>query len=131
MEGNKQAVISSTGITAATDNKINATKQELTRLKNDILADASVTFHIAEETLLNRDVYHITKKQEAVRNNQSRITTNELWIDKETGLKLKSITNANNKQISEYFVTKIDVHRQFNEKDFTLDLPKDVKIIEN
>ncbi|PCN43959.1 hypothetical protein B9C88_12645 [Brevibacillus laterosporus] len=74
---------------------------------------------------------NITKKQETVRNNQSSITTNELWIDKETGLKLKSITNANNKQIFEYIVTKVDFHPQFHEKDFTLDLPKDVKIIEN
>ncbi|ATO52123.1 hypothetical protein D5F52_12200 [Brevibacillus laterosporus] len=84
-----------------------------------------------EETLLNRDVYHISKKQEKVRNNQSNVTYNELWIDKKTGLKLKSISNANDKQISEYTVTKVDFHPQFNEKDFTLDLPKDVKIIEN
>ncbi|NKQ19171.1 LolA family protein [Brevibacillus laterosporus] len=131
MEGNKQAVISSTGVKAAVDNKINNTKQELKKLKKDILSDAKVTFHIVEETLLNRDVYHISKKQEKVRNNQSNVTYNELWIDKKTGLKLKSISNANDKQISEYTVTKVDFHPQFNEKDFTLDLPKDVKIIEN
>lgn len=131
MEGNQEAVVYSSGVKATTDNKINNSKQDLASLKKNILLDAKVTYHIVEETLLNRDVYHISQIQEKVKNGQSNVTRKDLWIDKATGFKLKSISNANNnKQVSEFTVTKVDFNPQFSEKDFTLDLPNNVKIVE-
>ncbi|MBM7109995.1 hypothetical protein SAM19_03398 [Brevibacillus laterosporus] len=131
--GNKEAVLFPAGVTAIADNKINHTKQKLIRFKEEaIQADSKMTFHVVEESFLNRPVYHFSRKQENVFQGKTRVYLTDLWVDKKTGFLLKETINDNNgTQASEYTVTKVNFNPTFNEKDFTLDLPKGVKLVDS
>ncbi|MBG9787211.1 hypothetical protein [Brevibacillus laterosporus] len=87
-----------------------------------------------ETTKDGRTSFYVSKGGMSTSYKEESMEGNKQAVISSTGVKAavdNKISNANDKQISEYTVTKVDFHPQFNEKDFTLDLPKDVKIIEN
>ncbi|MGG0793651.1 hypothetical protein ABE137_06550 [Brevibacillus laterosporus] len=131
--GDKEAVLYPAGVTAIADNEINHTKQKLKRLKEEASqTDSKMTFNVVEESFLNRPVYHFSRKKEDVFQGKTHVYLTDLWVDKKTGFLLKETINDNNgTQVSEYTVTKVNFNPTFNEKDFTLDLPKGVKLVES
>ncbi|PPA85559.1 hypothetical protein C4A75_07780 [Brevibacillus laterosporus] len=63
-------------------------------------------------------------------NEKPNISFKDWWIDKETGFELKSTGNwNNNKKTNEYIVIKVDFNPTFSEKDFTIDLPTGVTLV--
>lgn len=79
-----------------------------------------------EEEIIGRTVYHL--KAEAKENNQL-LGDQEMWIDKESWLVLKLISQSGD-SVSEMAYTKIDFDPEFSADTFSLTLPDDV-IVEN
>ncbi|MDF9411510.1 hypothetical protein E1B06_07215 [Brevibacillus laterosporus] len=109
---------SASEITAAPDQKVvNNDVFYLRELKNN----HKLQF-LGEETINNRATYHIM----AIPTQKDDLQV-ELWMDKDTGVAMKSITTVFGLQgITE--VTKLDFYPAFTKELFTLTLPSDVKV---
>lgn len=108
------------------DNEINKTMRELQRLKV-ALPDSKVAITVKEAQLLNRDVYHVVKKEEAKIDGKLHHYQDDLWIDQETGLLLKRIFTHNQAQAFSYTVDKVDFQPVFDEKTFEVSIPAGVE----
>lgn len=123
-EGGRGFIYSATK--SAYDNEINKTKRELQRLKV-VAPDAKVAITVKEETLLNRGVYHITKKEEVTIEGKPHAYQDDLWVDKESGLILKRTYNHNQASVFQYVVDKVDFQPVFGEKTFDLSIPANME----
>lgn len=129
-QGDKEAVLYPAGVAAAADSRINQTKRLLERLKHELGKKTAIAFRATEEKMLGRPAYHLAKKEQLVINGKTHVYLDDLWIDKETGLLLKQVSNNNNStQIYEFQVTKVDFKPVFSPKTFELVLPKGVKLV--
>lgn len=108
------------------DNEINKTMRELQRLKV-ALPDSKVAITVKEAQLLNRDVYHVVKKEEAKIDGKLHHYQDDLWIDKEAGLLLKRTFTHNQAQAFSYTVDKVDFQPVFDEKTFEVSIPAGVE----
>ncbi|WP_339285706.1 hypothetical protein [Oceanobacillus sp. FSL K6-3682] len=90
----------------------------------DTMEDSHTYEVVGEEELLDRDTFHI--KMEAKEAN-SLLGDTEVWVDKETWIVIKSISEAAEiRTESEY--TKLDFSPEFDENTFTMEIPDDVEI---
>ncbi len=79
-----------------------------------------------EEKIAGRDTYKLVAK---VKKDDTLFGDMEVWVDKKTWLTLKMTMNsAGNKTTTEY--TKMDESAKIDDTQFTIDLPKDVKVEE-
>ncbi|GIO21473.1 hypothetical protein [Oceanobacillus sp. J11TS1] len=79
---------------------------------------------IGEEEMLDRDTFHI--KLEA-KEADSLMGDMELWVDKETWMVLKTISETGDSKMESTY-TELDLSPDFAEDTFTLDIPDDVEI---
>lgn len=79
---------------------------------------------IDDEEILGRDTFHM--KLEAKEAN-SLMGDIELWVDKETWLVVKTISDTGDSRM-ELTYTELDLSPDFTEDTFTLDIPDDVEI---
>ncbi|MGK5511720.1 LolA family protein [Brevibacillus formosus] len=123
-EGEKQAELYPNsyppGMSALNSSQFNEAKSRLKMIKDDLQkTDPGVTnsVNITEEKMMDRPVYHVSKKQQAIIEGNTHLYFDDVWIDKQTGLVLKSIINNNNgSAISEYTVTKVNFQPTFPKK---------------
>ncbi|MBG9789408.1 LolA family protein [Brevibacillus laterosporus] len=114
----REGAKSASEITAASEQKVvNNDVFYLRELKNN----HQLQF-LGEETINNRATYHIM----AIPTEKDDLQV-EMWMDKETGVAMKSITTVFGLQgITE--VTKLDFYPEFTKGLFELTMPSDVKV---
>lgn len=77
-----------------------------------------------EEKIAGRDTFHISAK---AKDDKALIGDQEVWIDKENWMVLKSISSSNDLTLTQEY-TNIDLDPKFEDNTFVLDYPEDATV---
>lgn len=106
------------------DTPMHQSPKEQAEILLDAIKDTHSITLVGEEKMIGRDVFHLKAE---VKDESTLYGNQEIWVDKEHWLVLKSISTSGDIQVSVEY-KEIEFNPTFEKSLFTLKLPEDVEI---